>query len=129
MTLTSSQTDGNGLPDGFDEIGLYVHGSQLLARCAGGDEGAFASLLSPLRRGEWTYLALTWTKDRRVLYVNGQVAAEVKGDFPLPKLDDFPGRLGGHPPSGRWSWDGDLDELRVYRRCLSDAAVAAVARR
>ena len=116
------ETDGNGLPDGFDEIGLYVHGPRLYARCAG-RAGAFASIASPLRRGVWTHLCITWKPGERCLYLDGKAAARVLRPFPLPKLDDFPGCLGNHPPSRRWPWCGELDELRVYRRCLTAVEV------
>jgi len=122
------QTDGNGLPDGYDEIGLYVHGPRLYARCAG-KQGAFCGIRSPLRRGRWTHLCITWTQTERRLYVDGKVAAAVKRPFPLPNLDDFPGCLGNHPPSRRWPWWGDLDEFRIYRRCLSAEQVERLARR
>ena len=121
------ETDGNGLPDGYDEIGLYVHGPRLYARCAG-KESAFTSVPSPLRRGAWTHLCITWKPGERCLYVDGKAAARVRRAFPLPKLDDFAGCLGIHPPARRWPWRGDLDELRVYRRCLAAADVARLAK-
>ena len=117
VILYLMKTDGNGLPDGYDEIGLYVHGDRLFARCAG-LEGAFCSVPSPLRRGQWTHLCLTWTATERRLYANGKVLGSRKRAFPLPKLDDFRGCLGSHPPQHRWAWNGELDELRIYRRCL-----------
>ncbi len=121
------QTDGNGLPDGYDEIGLYVHGPRLWARCAG-HEGAFCGIPTPLRQGEWTHVCLTWTTTERRLYVNGKLAARVARAFPLPKLDDFHGCLGNHPPSRRWPWIGDVDEFRIYRRCLTPDEVTRLAK-
>jgi len=122
------QTDGNGLPDGYDEIGLYIHGRHLYARCAG-RAGAFARIPSPLTRGRWTHLCLTWNRDERSLYVNGKRVVRKVGPYPLPKLDEFRGGLGCHPPHRGWPWNGDLDEFRVYRRCLSPDEIARLARR
>ena len=122
------ETDGNGLPDGHDEIGLYVHGPRLLARCAG-RSGAFCSIPSPLSQGKWTHLCVTWTPAVRTVYVNGRTAARAERAYPLPKLDDFAGCVGNHPPSRRWPWSGDLDELRVYARCLTAAEVKRLATR
>lgn len=121
------ESDGNGLPDGNDEIGLFVHGTRLQARC-GGNGPAFAAIPSPLRPGQWTHVCLTWTKTCRTLYVDGKKAAEKTGEYPPPNLDTFPGRLGTHPPHERWGWEGDLDEFRVYRRALAPNEVEALAK-
>ncbi|MBI2302840.1 MAG: LamG domain-containing protein [Armatimonadetes bacterium] len=120
-------TDGNGLPDGWDEIGLFCHGPNLYAKCTGGQDGPFAAIPSPLKKGEWTHLCLTWTKTSRRLYVDGKLVADRQGTFVAPKLDDFPATLGIHAASRRWSWQGRLDGLRVWRRAVSEAEVAGLA--
>ncbi len=123
------KTDGNGLPDGSDEIGLYVHGDELLARCGGGDDVLFARVPTPLHRGRWSHLGLTWTPDRRTLYVDGQPAEKREGAYVVPSLDGFAGRLGLHPASGAWPWLGSFDEVRIYDRALTQEEVGRLAAR
>lgn len=120
------ETDGNGLPDGYDEIGLYVHGPKLYARCAG-KAGVFAAIPSPLQRDRWAHLCITWTPQRRCLYVDGKLVHANTAAYPLPKLDGFRGALGVHPPRSRWPWKGALDELRIYRRSLAPDEVSRLA--
>lgn len=125
------ETDGNGLPDGYDEIGLYVHGNRLYARC-GGARGAapqFASIPSPLKLKQWTHLCITWGEHVRTLYIDGKAVEVNKTAYAPPRLDLFRGRLGSHPPADRWTWDGALDGLRIYRRVLSADEVTKLAQR
>ncbi|NLC55744.1 MAG: DUF4091 domain-containing protein [Armatimonadetes bacterium] len=122
------ETDGNGLPDGYDEIGLHLHARMLHARAGGLNQGPFAVVPSPLRQGEWTHLALTFAPGQRVLYINGQQAAVDTAAYPPPKLDLFAGALGYHPASNRWRFRGAIADARLYRRALSAAEVAALAR-
>lgn len=123
------RTSGNGLPDGYNEIGLFVHGEQLLARCGGAEDAFWAAAPSPLRKGQWTHLCLTWTPDRRVLYVDGKPVCVRDGVYTPVTLDGFAGQLGLHPASGGWPWRGGLDELRVYDRALTEEEVVRLATR
>lgn len=122
------KTDGNGLPDGYDEIGLYLHGPNLHAR-AGGRNCLFATHPNPMRRGIWTHLALAWGPSRRVLYVDGKAAVERQDDYDLPALDAFRSTLGAHAPSLTWSFQGTLDDVRVYNRTLTAEEIARLATR
>jgi len=106
-----------------------VHGDELLARCGGADDALFAGVPTPLRRGQWAHLALTWTPDRRTLYVDGQPVATREGPYAAPSLDGFAGRLGLHPASGAWPWLGSFDEVRVYDRALTQEEVGRLAAR
>lgn len=120
------QSDGNGLPDGYDEIGLFLHGRKLVAHC-GGTPARFASVDSPFAKGTWTHVALTWTDKERRLYVDGKPVAVVKGTYTPAQLDSFAGTLGCHSPHGAWQWQGALDEFRIYRRALSPDEIARLA--
>jgi hypothetical protein len=121
-------TDGNGLPDGLDEIGLYLHGPTLQARL-GGQNCLFASVPTPLRRNRWTHLAVVWEPNRRVLYVDGQPAATRDDAYDPPALDLFGATLGAHAPRREWGFKGTFDEFRLYSRALSPAEVSALAKR
>ena len=108
------KTSGNGLPDGYNEIGLALHGPKLLAKVVGGDELApFAVIDTPLEQGKWTRLRLEWSPVRRVLLVDGRVAVERTGQFATPRMDMFPAYVGRHPASGRWGFTGLVADVSV----------------
>ena len=116
------ETDGNGLPDGYDEIGIYLTGERLCLRLGGrSPQTVFAgSAESPFRKGVWTHIAVAWKPGRRVLYVDGRPVLENDNEYAPPKLDSFPGNLGNHPPTGRFAAPGSYDGLRIYDRALGD---------
>lgn len=122
------KTDGNGLPDGYDEIGLYMHGPTLHAR-AGGRNCLFAAVPNPMRRGVWTHLALVWAPSRRTLYVDGKPLVDRRDAFDAPSLDGFRSTLGVHASSLGWTFLGVLDEVRFYTRALTPEEIARLGAR
>lgn len=120
MLFYAMQTDGNGLPDGYDEIGLFAHGRMLCAKVCGSDRGnPFASVPSPLKKGEWTHLAMAWSPTGRALYVNGTPLAVDRSSGAAPALDDFPAEIGRHPSSQSWNFEGDIAGVRLFAEPLS----------
>ena len=115
------ETDGNGLPDGFDEIGIYLTAGRLCLRLGGmSPQTVFAGTADPpFQKGEWTHLAVTWRPGERILYVDGRPVLENRNEFLPPKLDGFPGNLGNHPPSGRFPAPGIYDDLYIFDRTLT----------
>ncbi len=120
------QSDGNGLPDGYDEIGLFLHGPKLVGYC-GGQPARFATVDCPFAKGKWTHVALVWDAGERRVYVDGKPVAVVKGEYPPARLDGFAGTLGCHSPHHAWNWQGALDEFRIYRRALAPEEIARLA--
>ena len=116
------ETDGNGLPDGYDEIGIYLTAGRLCLRLGGySPQTVFAgSAESPFRKGEWTHVAMTWQPGERILYVDGKPVLKNDKEYAPPKLDGFPGNLGNHPPTGRFAAPGIYDDLYIFDRALSD---------
>ncbi|MGN0867190.1 MAG: glycoside hydrolase domain-containing protein [Oligosphaeraceae bacterium] len=126
-------TDRNWTPSGMDEIGIYVEDDKLKARICG--EGTrnpiLAEIPNPLKKGEWSHLALTWKAGERRLYVNGVEAGSSLDPFVTPWLDGFPGSLGSHPCnlySKERTFFGDYDDLLIYRRCLAPEEIQALSR-
>ena len=115
------ETDGNGLPDGYDEIGIYLMARVLCLRVGGlSPQTIFAgSVDSPFKKGEWTHIAVTWQPNERILYVDGKPVLENRYEFLPPKLDGFPGNLGNHPPTDRFPAPGIYDYLYIFDRALS----------
>lgn len=83
----------------------------------------------------WTHLAFSWDETRGVrLYVNGQLAAEKQAvavyDVGLDQFGPHSRIISPHQVQSAYNFvrGGDLDELRIYDRMLTDAQVAALAR-
>ena len=83
---------------------------------------------APLRKGEWTHIALTWDAARgAAMYVDGEKAAERNGAFEPTALEaGWPGRVGCHTASGGFPFAGTIDEVRVMNYCLTAQEVAEV---
>jgi hypothetical protein len=83
----------------------------------------------------WIHLTLAWDETRGIrFYVNGKLAGEA---MPTGRFDTGLDQFGPHSriisPQGvesSYNYDrgGDLDELRIYDRMLSDDNIAALAR-
>ena len=115
----------NGLPDGANEIGFSLHANTLFAKVDGGTQfGPFPVIPSPLKQGQWTHLALTWSPDAIRLYVDGKPAAQVTGAFQAPELDDSPALLGCHLNTHKWFFGGAIADFRLYTTALSPSEVA-----
>jgi len=114
----------NTLVDGY-EVVMFVQGDQLVTWPA---LGRRMTVPDPLEPGKWVHLALAWDCTAgATLYVNGRKAAERKGGFkPTPLSSTWPGRIGCHTVSGGYAFAGDIDELRLFNRRLTDAEVAAL---
>ncbi|MBM4081621.1 MAG: hypothetical protein FJ278_18095, partial [Planctomycetes bacterium] len=88
--------------------------------CGAGWKTAKSSVVPAL--GQWYHLAGAWDAKGSRLYVNGSLAAE---------QTDWKGGLPAHAAIliGAGSWNAHLaatvDEVRIYRRALSDAEVKA----
>jgi hypothetical protein len=113
---------GNSLIDGY-EIAMVASKDTLWA------QGAITERMiipSPLKKGQWTHLALAWDcQTGSVLYVDGKRVAERKNKFEPTPLSWWPGRVGAFTPWGGFPFKGDVDELHLYDRMLGDDEIAA----
>ena len=86
------------------------------------------SVPSPLVKGEWVHLALTWKPGERILYVNGQPVITNTQPFTAPKLDGFPATIGTHPSNMAMFAPGTYDEYRLYNRALTAEEIQRLAK-
>ncbi len=102
------------LTDHHDQLGAYLQ-----------EEPAY-SLFSPHEEIEphtWNHVALTYDGSRVHLYLDGQqVSSE-----PAPSFVSTDGalRIGGGEALGGNTFDGKIDEVRIYSRSLDEAEVQA----
>ncbi len=117
-------SSSNTLVDGYETV-MFVQADKLVTWPA---LGRRLEIPDPLAAGAWTHLALAWDCNAgATLYVNGRKAVERKGRFkPTPLSPTWPGRIGCHTVSGGYAFAGDIDELRLFNRRLTDAEVAAL---
>ena len=125
------------IPDGADTIqqraildanGMNFSVENRKLRCVFADGGTPAVGEIEPARDRWTHLALTWGGGERRFYVDGQLVSGVSysGKPIAPQRTLFVGsRWTG---SGRY-FMGDVDELLIYKRCLTPDEVALVAAR
>jgi hypothetical protein len=106
---------------------LLLDGAKVAAyvNIGGGQENSFEAHgdLSPAVADEWQQVALTYNGDVLSVYRNGRLVgstqvdrARTRGTAPLTigaRQDDFS------------RFDGDIDDVRIYSRALSEAEIAA----
>jgi|GEM_PF-1216041 len=119
--------NGNSLPDGYYELGLYEHGPYIIGRCGGVSDCTFAYVPSPLKKNQWTHIAMTWGNGFRRIYFDGKLAAESLGNFELPKMENMPSYIGAHPASNNWFFQGSVDDVKLYNKPLTDPEIAILA--
>ena len=112
----------------LDANGMNFSVENRKLRCVFADGGTPAVGEIEPARDRWTHLALTWGNGERRFYVDGRLASGVSysGKPIAPQRTLFVGsRWTG---SGR-HFMGDVDELLIYKRCLTPDEVALVAAR
>ncbi|MBR4171165.1 MAG: DUF4091 domain-containing protein [Kiritimatiellae bacterium] len=111
------ETDGNGLPDGFDEIGVFIMNDRLHLRLVGREAWA-GNIPNPLRQGQWYRIAIVWKPGERVLCIDGKPCIRNTSPYTPPRLDNFKGTLGAHSPNHAFPFNGTFDNLKIWSRAL-----------
>jgi PKD repeat protein len=118
-TVVLKEQPGGGLYE------LYANGDQsqpLTSVTVGGQYRVLAG--GPwLLANQWTHLAATYDGTTQRLYVNGTQVAQRPQTGPT-QVSSSPLRLGGNSVWGEF-FKGRIDEVRVYNRALSAAAINA----
>lgn len=86
------------------------------------DGSVYGSTGLPL--GAWTHLATTYDRGTMRIYVNGQLAGTETG-VPAPPASDGALRIGGNSIWDFETFDGLIDDVRIYGRALSAAEIAS----
>lgn len=90
----------------------------------GGQIAAVAA--APIGDATWAWYAATWSPERIAVYLDGVLVAEHVATGML--FDDSPVLVGGDLDAGtatNW-FRGAIDDLRIYRRVLDEAEIAAL---
>lgn len=75
--------------------------------------------------GQWNHIAIRYTASQQRIYINGSLAGQASlSGTPLANND--PLQLGWDQLAGR-HFNGNIDELRIYRGALTDSEIAALA--
>ena len=73
-----------------------------------------------LRDGQWHHCAATYKREAQKLFVDGTLIAKSSYSGPLP-ANSTPVTIGGHHfGSMHHPWIGDVDEVFIYQRALTD---------
>ena len=122
---------GEAIQSGVEKGAAWVSGLyNLAALYNGGTILQFFDLPEPcnddnigpsIQDGEWHFLAGTWDGDNILLYIDGELEAEMpcKGEL---KPNDAPLFIGARGGSGRFL-TGALDEIKMYNYALTKEAL------
>ena len=104
----------------------------LTLRVVTGNEGEAVDVTDKIKSGQWFQLLMNWGPDSknpkgsvRRVYLNGQLLLEKHCRDKLP-LSEGPMYLGS-PQNNEWRWRGAMDQVRIYRRALSDQEIQQMA--
>lgn len=96
----------------------------------GNDTSVFSGTGVPLN--VWTHVAMTINGDLTTFYLNGQVSAAANQDRGNVLDNTATGvsigreQYSGSLPAGRWFFNGQLDDVRIYERVLPQAEIQNV---
>jgi hypothetical protein len=114
-----------------DEIRLYVWqrrslGLRTFTTSGGGRRVKHATTyLKAWRSGTWRHVVATWSASARSLrlYVDGTLAAGEEGFEPPAAARGAAPAYVGFVPAAAGGWDGELDQVRIFREALGPAEV------
>ncbi len=112
----------------LDANGMAFSVQNRKLRCAFSDgDSALVGEFTPVR-DRWTHLALTWGDGERRFYVDGQLVSGVSySGKPIAPQRTL--HVGSRWTGAGRHFIGDVDELLIYKRCLSTEEVALIAAR
>lgn len=130
MFFYCMQTDGNALPDGFDEIGIYLDHGTLVAKVNGPAAVSVVAALPAgqfLARGRWTHLALSWRPGLQCFWVGGKLVGQAGAAHGPPRLDAFRAELSRHPSSRQHRAPAQYAAVTIFDDFALPKQIAALA--
>jgi hypothetical protein len=88
----------------------------------------YSASFGALVANTWYHLTATYDGETLNAYVNGVLVSSNTAPSGPPDFESLPLRLGGHAAAPQY-FNGTMDDVRVYRRALSAAEIAALAGR
>lgn len=88
----------------------------------------FVPQASGIVANRWYHFAGTFDNQNVVAYLNGQVAQSVAFSGTV-FTNTAPVRISDHPTAFNRQWPGLIDDVRIYRRCLTRSDVALLSSR
>ncbi len=128
-TWIKTTTDGKDVAgSGIHGYGLQISAGQIYWYTYGNTNGYMHLAASTLTNGNWHHIVGTWdgSGPTSVIYVDGvDISATLGGTLPT-SLDYTQSAfyIGDDPGGGGGTFNGLIDEVRVYNRALSAAEVA-----
>src|SRR3989344_1481591 len=130
--IYSSSTSGNIVEERIDsgDIAFYIESSQLRFGWWRNPETELSG--GSINQNTWTYVAGTWDGTTRTIYVNGTLVGQ---DTPLGPVTGGAlnwKAIGRADTGGGWSggldstFNGTIDDVRIYNRALSSSEVSAL---
>jgi alpha-galactosidase len=96
----------------------------------GNDTPVFSGAAVPL--GAWTHVAVTINSNLATFYINGQVSGAANQDRGGP-IDNTTNHVcigreqySGSLPTGRWFFNGLIDDVRIYRQALTQPEIQSI---
>lgn len=112
----------------LDANGMAFSVENRQLRCAFSDgDSSLVGEFTPVR-DRWTHLALTWGAGERRFYVDGQLVSGVSFSG-KPIAPQRVLHVGSRWTGAGRHFMGDVDELLIYKRCLSPEEIALVSAR
>jgi len=114
----------------FTDVGgyeLFYHPvlHQLLVR-SGGSSTTYNLILPLTLDTNWHHIAVTINGSTAVFYVDGVVQTGASGTVGNPPATTQRLTIGARSGAGDYSWNGQLDDVRLYNRALSAAEVTNI---
>lgn len=119
----------NGTPNDGSWLLVVQHGTMQLENWPGSSQVLYANDTTHVQSGIWYFVCLTFDKSTNswVFYVNGQASTSGTTPFVI-KNTSFALRFGNEQNQSGNYLSGDLDDVRIYSRALSDSEVQALYR-
>ncbi|MBK7937218.1 MAG: hypothetical protein IPJ82_09050 [Lewinellaceae bacterium] len=107
------------------KISMPNHGKPVFTTHAGGACCSDMDSGTPLTLGAWTHVVMVHDGTKDLIYFNGAKVNEKNVTGALDKTK-HPLGIGYDPIDNSGFFDGNLDEVQIYNRALSDLEVAAL---